>query len=95
MSAIRVLIADDSETMRAALAAVLGADPAFQVVGSAADGRAVVEQALALRPDVITMDVLMPGLDGLDATAAIDLDGSRKRMMSELRQAGVNLAETP
>lgn len=68
---IRVLIADDSATVRSLLANVLGADAQFSVVGQAADGVEAVSMARSLRPDVITMDVNMPRLDGLGATAAI------------------------
>jgi two-component system chemotaxis response regulator CheB len=68
---IRVLVADDSATLRAALVALLAEDPALQIVGQAADGVEAVEKARVLRPDVITMDVNMPRLDGLGATAAI------------------------
>ena len=68
---IRVLIADDSATVRGLLAAVLAADAQFAVVGEAADGVEAVSMARSLRPDVITMDVNMPRLDGLGATAAI------------------------
>lgn len=68
---IRVLIADDSPTVRTALKALLANDPLIEVVGTATDGVEAVAQAKALRPDVITMDVRMPRLDGLEATAAI------------------------
>ncbi len=68
---IRVLIADDSATVRSALAAMLSEDPELKIVGQAADGIEAVSLARSLRPDVITMDVNMPGLDGLGATAAI------------------------
>src|SRR5205823_5538489 len=68
---IRVLVADDSTTLRTALCALLAEDPHLAIVGQAADGVEAVEKARALRPDVITMDVNMPRLDGLGATAAI------------------------
>ena len=59
-----VLIADD-ELMRAGLAELLASDPAITVVGHAADGRQAIDQARRLRPDVVLMDVRMPGLDGI------------------------------
>jgi two-component system chemotaxis response regulator CheB len=68
---IRVLIADDSPTVRSALQALLSEDPRIEVVGTAIDGVEALAQTKALRPDVITMDVKMPRLDGLEATAAI------------------------
>ena len=68
---IRVLVADDSATLRSALSALLAEDPQISVVGEARDGVEAVSMARALRPDVITMDVNMPRLDGLGATAAI------------------------
>jgi two-component system, chemotaxis family, protein-glutamate methylesterase/glutaminase len=68
---IRVLLADDSLTMLEALTALLNQCQDIQVVGKAMDGVEAVTMANKLRPDVITMDVLMPRLDGLAATAAI------------------------
>lgn len=68
---IRVLIADDSPTVCNALQAVLSEDPLIEVVGCAYDGVQALAKAKKLRPDVITMDVRMPELDGLEATAAI------------------------
>ncbi len=68
---IRVLVADDSATVRNTLVALLSEDPRLSIVGQAADGIEAVDKARALRPDVITMDVNMPRLDGLGATAAI------------------------
>jgi two-component system chemotaxis response regulator CheB len=87
MVPIRVLVADDSATLRAALCALLAEDPRLCIVGQAADGVEAVEKARALRPDVITMDVNMPRLDGLGATAAIMADApSRVLMISSVRQ---------
>ena len=68
---VRVLIADDSPTMRATLAAICATDPSIVVVGQAGDGLEAVRLARALRPDVVTMDVRMPKLDGLAAIRAI------------------------
>jgi DNA-binding NarL/FixJ family response regulator len=65
---IRVLLADDDELMRAGLATVLSSDPGIEVVGHAAGGRAALQRARAVRPDVVLMDVRMPDLDGIAAT---------------------------
>lgn len=66
---IRCLVADDSRAFRAILRAILENGPEIEVVGEAADGAEAVAKVLSLRPDVVTMDVRMPGKDGL---AAID-----------------------
>lgn len=65
---VRVLLADDDELMRAGLATVLSSDPAIEVVGQASGGRAALQRARAVRPDVVLMDVRMPDLDGIAAT---------------------------
>ncbi|MGC0144841.1 response regulator [Pseudactinotalea sp. Z1732] len=64
---IRVLLADDHAMMRAGLAGVLGSDPEIEIVGEAQDGAAAVSQARRLRPDVVLMDIEMPGIDGVTA----------------------------
>jgi two-component system chemotaxis response regulator CheB len=64
---IRVLVADDSRAFRAILRTILGRSPEIEVVGEAQDGQEAVDKVLALRPDVVTMDVRMPGKDGLEA----------------------------
>lgn len=64
---IRVLIVDDSSFMRMAIRSILSKDPTFDIVGTAADGVEGVEKAIALKPDIITMDVEMPRMDGIAA----------------------------
>src|SRR5690242_3678531 len=68
---IRVLIVDDSAFMRKVLHGIISADPQMEVVGEARDGKDAVTQAQALKPDVITMDINMPHVDGLQATEII------------------------
>ena len=77
-STIRVVIADDQAMIRDGLAALLSAAPDIEVVGQAANGREAVELAGRLRPDVVLMDVRMPVMDGLEATAEISAgDGAK------------------
>ncbi len=71
---IRVLVAEDSPTARALLVQVLGEAPGVLVVGEAKDGVEAVEMARRLRPDLITMDVFMPRLDGLAAAREVMAD---------------------
>ena len=68
---IRVLVVDDSAFMRRVLHGIITADPGMEVVGQASDGREAVAMADALKPDVITMDINMPHMDGLQATEHI------------------------
>lgn len=68
---IKVLVAEDSPTIRAFLTAILENEPDIKVVAAVADGKAAVEAVQKLRPDVVTMDIHMPGLDGFTATREI------------------------
>jgi two-component system chemotaxis response regulator CheB len=68
---IRVLVADDSALMRRTLRHVIESDPEFELVGAARDGEDVVQKARELRPDVISMDINMPKLDGVTALQMI------------------------
>jgi DNA-binding NarL/FixJ family response regulator len=68
---IRVLIADDQELVRAGLRTILGKAGGVEVVGEAADGAQAVTRAIAMRPDVVLMDIRMPGRDGIAATREI------------------------
>ncbi len=68
MKTIRVLVAEDSLTVRRRLCDVIASDHELELVGEAADGKAVIAQCLALRPDVITLDMMMPVMTGVAAT---------------------------
>ncbi|MBO1416646.1 response regulator transcription factor [Streptomyces sp. FH025] len=78
---IRVLLADDQALLRGAFRVLIDAEEDMEVVGEAADGREAVELARATRPDIVLMDIRMPGVDGLGATAEIcadeELSGTR------------------
>lgn len=68
---LRVLVADDNPVVRAGLAALLDGHPDLEVVAKAADGEEAVRAATRLRPDIVLLDVRMPGTDGLTALPAL------------------------
>lgn len=79
--AVRVLIADDQQLIRVGFRLVLEAEDDIEVVGEAGDGAAAVARADALRPDVVLMDVRMPGMDGIAATEQIVRQHPRTRVL--------------
>lgn len=81
METIRVLIVDDHSLYREGIASVLNGQPDMEVVGEASDGLEAVVMARDLRPDVILMDVSMPGTDGIEATRLIKLEQPEARII--------------
>jgi DNA-binding NarL/FixJ family response regulator len=81
MAVIRVLIVDDHPLVRSALTQLVGGADEMTVVGTAADGNAAVTAALELGPDVVLMDLEMPGTDGIEATTALRAAASEARVV--------------
>lgn len=81
VSKIRVLIADDHAILRDGIRALLNLSDDMEVVGEAADGRGAVEQCRRLDPDVVLMDIAMPGLGGLEATLEIRKANPRTKIL--------------
>ncbi|HEV7188927.1 MAG TPA: response regulator transcription factor [Blastococcus sp.] len=78
---IRVLLVDDQALLRTGFRMILQAQPDLEVVGEAVDGADAVRQVVALEPDVVLMDVRMPVMDGVQATAAISAAGAAARVL--------------
>ena len=92
MKPIRVLVVDDSAFVRMAVARMLRSEPDIEVAGTAVDGRDAVEKVLELKPDVVTLDVQMPTLGGLEALAQImERCPVPVLMLSSLTQEGADV----
>jgi DNA-binding NarL/FixJ family response regulator len=88
--AIRVLIADDQELVRTGFRLILDGEPDIDVVGEAETGEAAMHQAIQLRPDVVLMDIRMPGLTGIEATRLL----ARQRTERPIRVVVVTTYDT-
>lgn len=78
---IRLLIVDDQRLMREGLRTLLELEPGFDVVGEAADGQAALEAYAELQPDVVLMDIRMPGMDGVEATRRLCVSWPQARVI--------------
>ena len=81
MAKLRVLVAEDSPTARRLLVMLLNADPDLEVVGEARDGVEAIEQCKKLKPDLVTMDIQMPVMDGVEATRRIMIESATPVVM--------------
>ncbi len=81
MSSVRILIADDHEVVRRGLKSILETQPGWQVVGEASTGRAAVEEAARLKPDIAVIDITMPELNGLDTTRQLLRENANLRVL--------------
>ena len=81
MAKIRILIADDHALLREGIRAILSREPDLEVVGEAADGREAVERSKTLQPDIVLMDIAMPGLGGLEAALELKRDCPRVKVL--------------
>ena len=78
---VRVLLVDDDDLMRAGLRSVLSSDDTIEVVGEAADGGEALDDIRTRRPDVVLMDIRMPGVDGISATRAVLADSPEVKVV--------------
>jgi DNA-binding NarL/FixJ family response regulator len=98
---VSLFVADDHKIVRDGLCLLIGRQPGLRVVGEAGDGRTLVKEVLALRPDVVLTDIAMPELNGLDAAAQLRAAGyhgtivvlsmrRERRSVAQALEAGVN-----
>lgn len=92
MNKIKVLIVDDSSFVRKALTRIFEAEQGIEIVGSASDGQEAIEKLTALNPDVVTLDIMMPGMDGIETLRYImEIKPTPVLMLSQHTHEGAEL----
>ena len=87
---VRILLVEDNDVFRSALELLLGIQDGFEVVGAVSDGRAAAPACRDLSPDVIVMDYRLPGMDGVEATAAVRAECPGARVVCLTASADAN-----
>ena len=87
---LRILLADDHATVRDGLGMILNSQPDMQVVATASEGQAAINEAERIHPDVVIMDISMPGMNGLDATAQLMKRSPSARVLTLTRHTDVS-----
>ena len=87
---VRILLVEDNDVFRSALELLLGIQDGFEVVGAVSDGRAAAPACRDLSPDVIVMDYRLPGMDGVEATAAVRAECPSARVVCLTASADAN-----
>ncbi|MBI4690201.1 MAG: chemotaxis response regulator protein-glutamate methylesterase [Nitrospirae bacterium] len=92
MDRVRVLIVDDSPFIRKALLRIFESEPSIEVAGIARDGKEAIEKTIALKPDVITLDIMMPGMDGIETLKILmETQPTPVLMLSQYTHEGADL----
>jgi len=89
----RIMVVDDHEAARRGIRLVLGSDPTLEVVGEAADGQEAIQKAQELRPDIILLDVTLPGKNGIQAAANIHRISPESRIIFVSQHDSVQIAK--
>ena len=87
---LRILLADDHATVREGLGMILNSQPDMQVVGTASEGQAAIDEAERIKPDVVIMDISMPGVNGLEATAQLMKRSPSVRVLTLTRHSDLS-----
>ena len=93
MASIRILLVDDHEVARRGIRSVLKSDPKLEVVGEAANGEEAIRMTEELRPDIVLLDISLPGISGIDAAPAIQEASPQSRIIFVSQHTSIPLAK--